>query len=127
MKVEPKQLAGAPRCGARTKTRGGRPCRSPAVGGKKRCRLHGGSRGSGGQPGAANGRFRHGKYSAQAKELGRLMRELAKTGEALLARTLDTHGLGRKLPAALRRRTHIKKARAAAAAAKKAQPKGEKA
>jgi hypothetical protein len=120
MKVEPKQLAEARRCGARTKTRGGRPCRSPAVGGKKRCRLHGGSRGSGGQPGQANGMFKTGKYTQQAKELSTLMRELARTGEALVATTMHRHGL-RPLKA-LRRRRHVRKAlaevKAAAAVAK---------
>jgi len=40
------------RCGART--RGGTPCRAPAVRAKWRCRMHGGARGSGGQPGNAN-------------------------------------------------------------------------
>ena len=39
----------APRCGARSKRNNGNPCRAPAVKGKKRCRLHGGSKGSGGQ------------------------------------------------------------------------------
>jgi hypothetical protein len=33
------------RCGA--KTRSGKPCRSPAVAGKRRCRMHGGAPGSG--------------------------------------------------------------------------------
>jgi hypothetical protein len=33
------------RCGA--KTRSGKACRSPAVQGKKRCRMHGGAAGSG--------------------------------------------------------------------------------
>lgn len=35
----------SPRCGA--KTRNGTPCKSPAVKGKKRCRMHGGARNSG--------------------------------------------------------------------------------
>ena len=35
----------SPRCGA--KTRSGNACRSPAVRGKKRCRMHGGALGSG--------------------------------------------------------------------------------
>jgi hypothetical protein len=38
-----------------------------------------------------------------------------------LARSLDVHGLSRKLPPPLRRRTHVKKARAAA----KAKAKGD--
>src|SRR5260221_2655815 len=100
MKVEPKQLAEARRCGARTKTRGGRPCRSPAVGGKKRCRLHGGAKGSGGQLGPKNGMFKTGRYSKEARELSALMRELARTGEVFAATTMQRHGLrpGQALP-----------------------------
>ena len=60
--------------------------------------------------------YRTGKFTREAKEVSAMFRELARTGEALLARTLDTHGLGRKLPARLRRRVHVKKARAAAKA-----------
>ena len=47
----------SPRCGAQT--RKGAPCRAPAVRDKRRCRLHGGAPGSGGQPGNANA-FKHG-------------------------------------------------------------------
>jgi hypothetical protein len=36
-------MLASPRCGA--KTRSGKPCMSPAVRGKKRCRMHGGARG----------------------------------------------------------------------------------
>lgn len=43
----------APR-GARTKRNNGSPCRSPAIKGKNRCRIHGGSKGSGGQLGNTN-------------------------------------------------------------------------
>ena len=38
-------MLASPRCGA--KTRSGGACRSPAVSGRKRCRMHGGARGSG--------------------------------------------------------------------------------
>ena len=61
----------SPRCGART--RGGAPCRAPAVGGKRRCRMHGGARGSGAQPGNANA-LKHGFYSAAAKAERRALR-----------------------------------------------------
>jgi hypothetical protein len=44
----------APRCGAKTKRNNSNPCRSPAVRGKARCRIHGGSKGSGGQCGNKN-------------------------------------------------------------------------
>ena len=50
----------SPRCGA--KTRSGSPCKSPAVSGKARCRMHGGAAGSGGQPGNRNA-LKHGRYS----------------------------------------------------------------
>lgn len=38
-------MLASPGCGARTRT--GQPCRSPAVTGKQRCRMHGGAAGSG--------------------------------------------------------------------------------
>lgn len=44
-------------CGART--RSGEPCRQPAVRGRDRCRMHGGTS----PVGAASGTFRHGLYS----------------------------------------------------------------
>lgn len=44
----------ARRCGA--KTRSGGRCRSAAIAGKKRCRMHGGAHGSGGQRGNSNAR-----------------------------------------------------------------------
>jgi hypothetical protein len=53
----------APRCGA--KTRAGTPCRSPAVRGRRRCRMHGGAKGSGGPEGKANGNYRHGRYTRE--------------------------------------------------------------
>ncbi|MBT4741251.1 MAG: hypothetical protein HN793_07165 [Rhodospirillaceae bacterium] len=53
-----------PHCGART--RAGLPCRTPPVTGKTRCRMHGGAKASGAQPGNQNA-FVHGYYSAAAK------------------------------------------------------------
>ena len=53
----------SPRCGA--KTRKGSACRSPAVWGKKRCRMHGGAYGSGAPKGNRNA-FKHGYYSKEA-------------------------------------------------------------
>ena len=55
---------GSSSCGARTRT--GLPCRSPPVRGKIRCRMHGGAKMSGAQPGNQNA-FVHGYYSATAK------------------------------------------------------------
>jgi uncharacterized protein YjcR len=67
------------RCGA--KTRSGRPCRSPAVQGKQRCRMHGGAPGSGAPRGNKNAR-KHGLYTreamAQRRQLGELMRQSRK-------------------------------------------------
>jgi hypothetical protein len=52
----------SPRCGART--RAGTPCRSPAVSGKRRCRMHGGAAGSGAPKGNCNA-FKHGLYAEE--------------------------------------------------------------
>ncbi|MFY9838321.1 MAG: HGGxSTG domain-containing protein [Xanthobacteraceae bacterium] len=51
------------RCGA--KTRSGKPCMSPAVSGKARCRMHGGASGSGAPRGNQNA-LRHGRYTREA-------------------------------------------------------------
>ena len=61
---KPMQLAMAPRCLA--KTRSGKACQSPAVNGKKRCRMHGGAKGSGAPSGPANGNYRHGGQTKEA-------------------------------------------------------------
>jgi hypothetical protein len=61
------------RCGART--RGGHPCRSPAVRGKRRCRMHGGAAGSGAPVGNKNA-LRHGHYTAEAIAEKRSLAEL---------------------------------------------------
>jgi hypothetical protein len=52
-------------CGAKTR-QGGR-CREVPAEGKKRCRIHGGAEGSGAPAGERNGRFRHGRYSAETR------------------------------------------------------------
>jgi hypothetical protein len=115
LSTEPTQLAGARRCGAKTRgARGGRPCRAPAMA-NGRCRMHGGR--SGGPTGSRNGAFRHGKYSRETKELGRMLRELARAGEAMVATTMNRVGL--KPLKAIRRKAHVKRALA------KAQPKGQ--
>ena len=51
-------MHGATRCGA--KTRRGKPCQSPPVRGKRRCRMHAGAPGSGAPFGRRNGNYRHG-------------------------------------------------------------------
>ena len=78
---EPSPMHRSPRCGART--RGGSPCRSPAVAGKRRRRMHGGAKGSGGQPGNRNA-LKHGRYAREAVEFRRLVRELAREARRLV-------------------------------------------
>jgi uncharacterized protein YjcR len=51
------------RCGA--KTRSGKPCRSPTVYGKRRCRMHGGAPGSGAPTANQNARM-HGLFTRDA-------------------------------------------------------------
>ena len=75
------RLNQAARCGART--RAGSPCRSPAVGGKRRCRMHGGAKGSGGQPGNRNA-WKHGARSAEALALRRRVNELLREARGLI-------------------------------------------
>ena len=58
----------SPRCGARTRL--GQSCRSPAVHGKKRCRMHGGAAGSGAPIGNQNA-LKEGSYTGEAIELRR--------------------------------------------------------
>ena len=73
---KPVQLHLAPRCGART--RSGHPCRSPAVRGKARCRMHGGAKGSGAPRGERNGNYRHGHRTQEAMAERRAVRVLAR-------------------------------------------------
>jgi hypothetical protein len=71
---EPLPLRQVPRCGART--RSGKPCQSPVVSGKRRCRMHGGAHGSGAPKGERNGSYRHGFYTAEAAAERRAVRAL---------------------------------------------------
>jgi hypothetical protein len=110
LKAEPMQLKGAPRCGAKTRgARGGRPCQSPAMS-NGRCRMHGGR--SGGPLGERNGAYKHGRYTREAKEASKFFREMARDGLDLLATTMDAVGLPRKVPKAIRRKAHVRRARA---------------
>lgn len=68
-------MFGSLRCGA--KTRSGTPCRSPAVSGKRRCRMHGGAHGSGAPVGNRNA-VKHGFYTQEA------IKERKKTKELIL-------------------------------------------
>ena len=82
---EPQQFRDAARCGA--STRSGKPCRSPAVTGRRRCRMHGGAQGSGGPRGARNGNYKHGRYTAEVIASRRWLRETIREVRAL-TRTL---------------------------------------
>jgi glucans biosynthesis protein len=61
------------RCGA--KTRSGAACRAPAVHGKKRCRMHGGAKGSGAPRANRNAR-KHGRFTGDAIEERREIRAM---------------------------------------------------
>ena len=56
-------MLASPRCGAKTRTSG--VCGSPAVHGKKRCRMHGGAQGSGAPRANQNAR-KHGLFTGEA-------------------------------------------------------------
>lgn len=73
----------APRCGAKTKRNNGDPCRSPCVNGKYRCRMHGGSKGSGAQRGNENA-LKHGGATGEVKKFKGYARQLIKESRALL-------------------------------------------
>lgn len=70
------------RCGA--KTRCGRPCRAPAVGGRKRCRMHGGASGSGAPRGNQNA-LKLGLYTSEAKQMRKAVSRLLKSGRKAVA------------------------------------------
>ena len=56
-------MLASPRCGAKTRSVGA--CRSPAVHGNKRCRMHGGASGSGAPRANQNAR-KHGLFTRDA-------------------------------------------------------------
>ncbi len=74
-------MLASPRCGA--KTRSGQPCKSPAVRGKRRCRMHGGAPGSGAPRGNRNA-LRHGAYTGEAIAEYRRLRALIRESWELL-------------------------------------------
>jgi hypothetical protein len=71
----------SPRCGART--RAGKPCLSPAVCGKKRCRMHGGAPGTGAPRGNQNS-LKHGMYTFEALKERQKLRELLRQARGLI-------------------------------------------
>ena len=75
-------LAKAPRCGA--KTRAGHPCGQAAVRDRRRCRMHGGAKGSGGPRGNRNGKFKHGHYTGETKAARGVMRAKIREIRALI-------------------------------------------
>jgi len=74
-------MLGSRRCGA--KSRSGKPCRSPAVTGKKRCRMHGGAAGSGAPRGNKNA-LKHGLYTREAIEERQQLRALLRQSRSLI-------------------------------------------
>jgi hypothetical protein len=78
------------RCGA--KTRSGGPCRSPAAGGKQRCRMHGGAPGSGAPRGNQNART-HGLYTRAAVAERRQVSDLLRQSRELMAK-INEGGIG---------------------------------
>jgi hypothetical protein len=74
-------MLASPRCGA--KTRSGGACRSPAVHGKKRCRMHGGALGSG-APRANQNACKHGLFTGDAIAERRQIRALLGQARKLL-------------------------------------------
>jgi hypothetical protein len=77
-------MRASPRCGARTR-RGG-ACRAPAVSGKRRCRMHGGAKGSGAPKANQNAR-KHGLFLRDVVEergqIEALLREARKLLEEM--------------------------------------------
>ena len=69
------------RCGAMT--RRGTACRAPAVGGKKRCRMHGGAAGSGAPLGNQNA-LKTGRHTAGEKEIRRRIRDYMRRTREIL-------------------------------------------
>jgi len=74
-------MLASPRCGARTRCGGA--CRSPAVRGRKRCRMHGGAPGSGAPRANQNAR-KHGRFTRDAVAERRRIRELLVEARKLL-------------------------------------------
>ena len=75
------------RCGA--KTRSGKPCKSPAVSGKRRCRMHGGAPGSGAPRGNKNA-LKRGLYARKAIESSAIADPAAAIAQACSGDRLST-------------------------------------
>jgi hypothetical protein len=81
-------MLSSPRCGARNR-RGGF-CRSPAVNGKGRCRMHGGAPGSGAPRGNKNA-LKHGRFTREKKAERRRVQELLRQSRKTLADIMQSH------------------------------------
>jgi hypothetical protein len=64
-------------------TRSGGLCNAPAVGGRSRCRMHGGARGSGAPQGNQNA-LKHGVYTQEARARRGRIRLLVKSTRELI-------------------------------------------
>lgn len=73
----------APRCGARTKSNNGNPCRCPAIRGKARCRVHGGAQGSGAPRYNLNA-LKHGETTGEAKAFRKEIRLAIQRGKSFV-------------------------------------------
>lgn len=71
----------SPRCGANTRQH--TPCKSPAVKGKERCRMHGGAKGSGASIGNKNA-IKHGFTSRRVTELKKAVKSILKSTQSIL-------------------------------------------
>lgn len=76
---------GSPRCGA--KTRRGTACQGAAVRGKKRCRVHGGAKGSGAPKGERNGAYKTGEWAKGAVAQRRAAAAVIKAARRALRQT----------------------------------------
>jgi glucans biosynthesis protein len=74
-------MLNAPRCGA--KTRSGTACLAPAAHGKARCRMHGGTKGSGAPRGNRNA-LKDGLYTHDAMRDRRALHELVRRSRELI-------------------------------------------
>jgi hypothetical protein len=78
-------MLASPRCGAKTRSSGA--CRSPAVRGSKRCRMHGGAPGSGAPTANQNAR-KHGHFTGDAIAERRQIRALLGEARKLLEKMM---------------------------------------
>ncbi|MEM7005556.1 MAG: HGGxSTG domain-containing protein [Pseudomonadota bacterium] len=74
-------MLASPRCGA--KIRKGTPCQAQTLAGKKRCRMHGGAKGSRAPIGNQNA-LRVGLHTAKAKALRKHIRDLTRDSKGMI-------------------------------------------